>query len=202
MVGEVDYFTHSSANVRDWYRDDRPVTERGYVTQLWGADAVAQINTHDPKTPLFLYLAFTAPHSPYQAPKEYIEKYRHIEDLTRRTYAAMITCMDDEIGKVVAALEKRQMRENTLIVFMSDNGGNQPRSSPETQTSQTSSSPPTTVPTAAEKACFTKEEHASPPCELARAHQARRGEGDDTRCRHVPNSGRTRGSQPHKGEAP
>ena len=95
------------------------------MTQLWGADAVAQINAHDTKTPLFLYLAFTAPHSPYQAPKEYIDKYRHIEDPTRRTYAAMITCMDDEIGKVVAALEKKEMRENTLIVFMSDNGGNQ-----------------------------------------------------------------------------
>ena len=125
MVGEVDYFTHSSANVRDWYRDDRPVNEPGYVTQLWGTDGVAQINAHDTKKPLFLYLAFTAPHSPYQAPKEYIDKYRHIEDPTRRAYAAMITCMDDEIGKVVAALEKKQMRENTLIVFMSDNGGNQ-----------------------------------------------------------------------------
>ena len=121
MVGEVDYFTHSSANVRDWYRNDRPVKEQGYVTQLWGADAVAQINAHDPKTPLFLYLAFTAPHSPYQAPKEYIEKYRHIEDPTRRAYAAMITCMDDEIGKVVSALAKKNMRENTLIVFSSDN---------------------------------------------------------------------------------
>lgn len=125
MVGEVDYFTHSSANVRDWYRDDRSVREQGYVTQLWGADAVAQINAHNSKAPLFLYLAFTAPHSPYQAPKEYIDKYRHIEDPTRRAYAAMITCMDDEIGKVVSALEKRQMRKNTLIVFMSDNGGNE-----------------------------------------------------------------------------
>ncbi|MGX1349758.1 arylsulfatase A-like enzyme [Bradyrhizobium elkanii] len=125
MVGEVDYFTHSSANVRDWYRNDKPVNEPGYVTQLWGADAVAQIDAHDPKTPLFLYLAFTAPHSPYQAPKQYIDRYRHIEDPTRRTYAAMITCMDDEIGKLVSALERKKMRENTLIVFMSDNGGNQ-----------------------------------------------------------------------------
>jgi arylsulfatase A-like enzyme len=124
MVGEVDYYTHASANVIDWYRNDRLVKEPGYVTQLWGADAVAQVNGHDPNVPLFLYLAFTAPHSPYQAPKEYIDKYRHIEDPTRRTYAAMITCMDDEIGKVVSALEKKKMRENTLIVFMSDNGGN------------------------------------------------------------------------------
>jgi arylsulfatase A-like enzyme len=95
------------------------------VTQLWGKDAVAQIDAHDPRTPLFMYLAFTAPHSPYQAPKEYLDKYKNIEDPTRRSYAAMITCMDDEIGKVVAALDKKKMRENTLIVFMSDNGGNQ-----------------------------------------------------------------------------
>ena len=125
MVGEIDYFTHSSGGVPDWYRNDRPVNEPGYVTQLWGKDAVARIDAHDAGIPLFLYLAFTAPHSPYQAPKEYLDKYRNIEDPTRRTYAAMITCMDDEIGRVVKALEKKKMRENTLIVFMSDNGGNQ-----------------------------------------------------------------------------
>jgi arylsulfatase A-like enzyme len=124
MVGEVDYFTHSSGNVRDWYRNDRPLKEEGYVTQLWGKDAVARIDAHDPKTPLFMYLAFTAPHAPYQAPKAYLEQYRQIEDPTRRTYAAMVTAMDDEIGKVVAALDRKKMRENTLIVFMSDNGGN------------------------------------------------------------------------------
>ena len=108
MVGEVDYYTHSSANVRDWYRNDQPVDEKGYVTQLWAADAVAQINAHDPRSPLFLYLAFTAPHSPYQAPAEYLDKNRNIEDPTRRAYAAMTTCMDDEIGKLVSALEKRR----------------------------------------------------------------------------------------------
>src|SRR5215510_11769138 len=100
MVGEIDYFTQSSGKVRDWFRDNRPVKEEGYVTQLLGKDAVARINEHDPQTPLFLYLAFTAPHAPYQAPKEYIDKYKHIEDPTRRTYAAMIASMDDEIGKV------------------------------------------------------------------------------------------------------
>lgn len=124
MVGEVDYFTHSSGSVRDWFRNDKPVKEEGYVTRLWGQDAVAQIMAQDPKTPLFLYLAFTAPHAPYQAPKEYLDRYQNIEDPTRRAYAAMVTAMDDEIGRVVAALEKKKMRENTLIVFMSDNGGN------------------------------------------------------------------------------
>jgi arylsulfatase A-like enzyme len=124
VLGEIDYYTHASSNVRDWYRDNKPVKEEGYVTQLFGKDAVAGIMEHDPKTPLFLYLAFTAPHAPYQAPKAYLDKYKDIADPTRRAYAAMITCMDDEIGKVLAALEKKKMRDNTLIVFMSDNGGN------------------------------------------------------------------------------
>jgi arylsulfatase A-like enzyme len=124
VLGEIDYFTHASSNVRDWYRNNRPVKEEGYATQLLGKDAVARINEHDPNTPLFLYLAFTAPHAPYQAPKAYLDKYQHIADPTRRAYAAMITAMDDEIGRVVAALDKKKMRDNTLIVFMSDNGGN------------------------------------------------------------------------------
>jgi arylsulfatase A-like enzyme len=124
VLGEIDYYTHASSNIRDWYRNNKPVKEEGYVTQLLGKDAVARIIEHDAKTPLFLYLAFTAPHAPYQAPKTYLNKYKDIADPTRRAYAAMISCMDDEIGKVLAALEKKKMRDNTLIVFMSDNGGN------------------------------------------------------------------------------
>jgi len=124
VLGEIDYYTHAAHGVTDWYRDNRKVNEPGYVTQLMGADAVKQIETHDPSQPLFLYLAFTAPHAPYQAPKEYLARYTGIADTTRRSYAAMVTCMDDEIGKVLAALDRKRMRENTLIVFMSDNGGN------------------------------------------------------------------------------
>ena len=124
VLGEIDYFTHAEHGVTDWYLNNKPVKEKGYVTQLLGDDAVRLINAHDTATPLFLYLTFTAPHAPYQAPQDYIDRYKNIEDPTRRTYAAMITCMDDQIGKVLAALEKRGMRENTLIVFMSDNGGN------------------------------------------------------------------------------
>jgi len=126
LLGEIDYFTHSAHGTRDWFRNNRPVKEEGYVTQLLGKDAAKLIGSHDPKTPLFLYLAFTAPHAPYQAPQEYLDKYKHIADPSRRAYAAMITAMDDEIGRVLGALEKRKMRENTLVVFQSDNGG--PRS--------------------------------------------------------------------------
>lgn len=123
MIGELDYFTHDEHGVLDWYRDNEPVREEGYTTTLLGKDAARLIERHDPSTPLYLYLAFNAPHTPYQAPQEYIDRYPGIEDPTRRTYAAMVTALDDEVGRVVAALEKRGMRDNTLIIFHSDNGG-------------------------------------------------------------------------------
>src|SRR4029453_10115452 len=77
----------------------------------------------DPRNPFYLYLAFNAPHTPYQAPQEYVDRYKNIEDPTRRVYAGMVTCLDDQIGRVVAALDKKKLRDNTLIVFQSDNGG-------------------------------------------------------------------------------
>lgn len=123
LVGEIDYFTHEAHGVVDWYRGDRQVKEKGYATTLLGNDAVKLIEGYDGKKPLYLYLAFTSPHTPYQAPQEYLDQYKHISDPSRRAYAAMITAMDDQIGRVVAALEKRKMRDNTLILFHSDNGG-------------------------------------------------------------------------------
>jgi arylsulfatase A-like enzyme len=123
MIGELDYFTHSDAGVLDWFRDNQPVKEDGYTTQLLGADAVRFINRQTADRPFYLYLTFNAPHTPYQAPQDYIDRYRHIEDPTRRTYAGMVACLDDEIGKVVAALEAQGLRDNTLILFHSDNGG-------------------------------------------------------------------------------
>ena len=93
------------------------------MTTLLGDEAVKLIDEHDPKKPLFLYLAFTAPHAPYQAPQEYLDKYGSIADPARRAYAAMVTAMDDQIGRVIDALDKQKMLDDTLIVFHSDNGG-------------------------------------------------------------------------------
>lgn len=123
MIGELDYFTHDEHGVLDWYRDNQPVKEEGYTTTLLGRDAARYIDEQKPSTPFYLYLTFNAPHTPYQAPQEYIDRYPNIQDPTRRTYAAMITCLDDEIGRVVAALDKKKIRDNTLILFHSDNGG-------------------------------------------------------------------------------
>lgn len=123
VIGEIDYFTHSSHGVLDWQRNNESVEESGYATQLLGADAVRVVEAHDGASPLFLYLAFTAPHAPYQAPPEYIDRFPGIAEPTRRAYAGMVACMDDEIGKVLAALERKGMRKDTLIVWHSDNGG-------------------------------------------------------------------------------
>ena len=123
MIGEIDYFTHEQHGVVDWYRNNKRVEEPGYSTTLLGDDAVKLIEAHDVKTPLYLYLTFNAPHTPYQAPQSYLDRYQNISDPSRRAYAAKITAMDDQIGRVVAALDKKKMRDNTLIVFQSDNGG-------------------------------------------------------------------------------
>jgi arylsulfatase A-like enzyme len=123
LVGEIDHFKHTSHGVKDWYRNNGPVNETGFDNNLFGAEAVRVIQNHDKGTPLFLYLAFTAPHTPFQAPQEYLDRYAEIADEQRRAYAAMVSVIDDEIGKVVQELEKQQMRDNTLIVFHSDNGG-------------------------------------------------------------------------------
>ena len=123
MIGELDYYTHSDAGVRDWFRDNQPVVEQGYATQLIGNDAVRYIEARSAQQPFYLYLTFNAPHTPYQAPQEYIDRYRDIAEPTRRVYAGMVSCLDDEIGRVLAALEKKGLRDNTLILFHSDNGG-------------------------------------------------------------------------------
>jgi arylsulfatase A-like enzyme len=123
LVGEIDHFKHSSHGVPDWYRDNTPIEEEGFDNSLFGDEAARVIREHDGAKPLFLYLAFTAPHTPFQAPQEYLDRFKNIEDENRRAYAAMISVMDDGVGKVVAELDKRGMRDNTLIVFHSDNGG-------------------------------------------------------------------------------
>jgi arylsulfatase A-like enzyme len=123
LIGEIDYFTHQQHGVVDWYRDNKQVKEEGYSTTLLGNDAVKLIDAHNPSTPLYLYLTFNAPHTPYQATQEYLDQYKNISDPSRRAYAASITALDDQVGRVVAALEKKGMRDNTLIVFQSDNGG-------------------------------------------------------------------------------
>ena len=124
LVGEVDYFTKERGGVIDWQRNGKFLKEKGYFTNQIGDEAVGLIDRHDTAKPLFLYFASLSAHAPYSAPKEEIEAYSEIfPDKDHQTYAAMVTNLDTQVGRIVAALEKKGMRENTLIFFTSDNGG-------------------------------------------------------------------------------
>jgi arylsulfatase A-like enzyme len=122
LSGQINYVLKKSAKV-DWRRNDQPVKEDGYVTAMLGRDAARLIDKHDTARPLLLMLSFSAPAAPYGASKELIDKYRNISDPARRSYAASVTALDEAIGEVVSALERRKMLDDTLIVFHSDNGG-------------------------------------------------------------------------------
>lgn len=99
-----------------------------YSTTLFTNEAVKIIKEHNTEEPMFMYLAHLAPHTgnddqPLQAPDEEILKFSHIVDPERRIYAAMVSMLDQSVGEVVNALREKRMLHNTIIVFMSDNGG-------------------------------------------------------------------------------
>lgn len=104
------------------FRNNQTATFDGYLTTELSRDAVRFVERNHDK-PFFLYLAYNAPHGPMQAPEEDIARYAGIPDKKRRTYAAMVDVMDRGIGELVFTLEKHDLRENTLIFFLSDNGG-------------------------------------------------------------------------------
>lgn len=123
--GALDYFTHMRDGGFDWHRDDRVNRDEGYTTHLVAREAVRTVEAHDPARPLFLYVAFNAVHSPHQVPERYKAPYAHLKE-PRRTYAGMLAAMDEAIGQVVAAVERKGLRNNTLFIFSSDNGGPNP----------------------------------------------------------------------------
>jgi arylsulfatase A-like enzyme len=103
-------------------RNGRQVKFDGYLTDVLGDQAIDFIQQPSPE-PFFVYLSFTAPHGPLQATAEDLARFQHIADKRRRTYAAMVWSMDRAIGKVLAQLEATGQLDNTLIWFLSDNGG-------------------------------------------------------------------------------
>jgi arylsulfatase A-like enzyme len=105
-------------------RNGKDEAQTGYLTEHFGDEAAAFIGRHaGEEKPWMLYLAFNAPHTPLEAPEAWLEKFKSIEDKSRRTYAAMVAAMDEAIGKVMAKVEAEGERENTVVFFVSDNGG-------------------------------------------------------------------------------
>ena len=105
-------------------RNKEPVDEHRYLTDAFGEEAAAFIERqHHASSPFFLYLAFNAVHSPLQAIEKYTSRFQHIADQKRRTYAAMLSAMDDAVGLLLNRLEQTGKLQNTLLVFTNDNGG-------------------------------------------------------------------------------
>jgi len=104
------------------YRGGQPVEERAYLTDALTREAVDFID-RNAERPFFLYLAYNAVHSPLQGADAYMRKFSHIDDIHRRIFAAMLSNLDDSVGTVLQKLRDENLEEDTLIFFISDNGG-------------------------------------------------------------------------------
>jgi arylsulfatase A-like enzyme len=100
----------------------KEVKDTGYSTFSFTQKAVDFINNNADK-PFYLTLAYNAPHDPFQAPKDYFDKITNVKDSVKRVYYAMIEAMDDGVGRVMQTLKEKGLDENTLVIFISDNGG-------------------------------------------------------------------------------
>ncbi len=128
----IDYYTHERYGVPSMFRDNnRTEADKGtYATDLFKRESLRFINENHER-PFFLYVAFNAPHGAsnldkpgVQAPEEYVRKYPQMKPEDKLTsYYAAVTCMDAAIGDLLDALKKHDLEKNTLVVFMSDNGG-------------------------------------------------------------------------------
>jgi arylsulfatase A-like enzyme len=110
------------------YRGNSPIVEAEYLTDAFAREAVAFIEQHKAE-PFFLYLPFNAVHMPLQAPEKYLSRFPDIKDQKRRTFAAMTAAMDDAVGRVIGKLDELTLAGETLVVFISDNGGPTPTTS-------------------------------------------------------------------------
>ncbi|HXH98841.1 MAG TPA: sulfatase-like hydrolase/transferase [Sphingobacteriaceae bacterium] len=139
LNGAIDYFTHEREGELDWHNDFKPSYDKGYSTDLLTNEAVKNIKSYNGQSPFFIYLAYNAPHGPLQAKKEDLLKYgydsskpsfgregkegdRGRGNTPRQTYSAMVTNMDENIGRILKTLKDLKIDDNTIVLFHSDNG--------------------------------------------------------------------------------
>lgn len=130
----IDYWTHERYGIPSLFRGTERIEESGYATDLFGREALRFVREHRDR-PFFLYLAYNAPHAAsnlerdnYQVPAETLSRfYPEADPQDKRTkYRAMVSHMDASIGELLEALDELQLAEQTLVLFMSDNGGSGP----------------------------------------------------------------------------
>ena len=103
-------------------KNNQRIDEQEYLTDALSREAVSFV-AKNASQPFFLYLAYNAPHAPLQATEKYLSRFSHIGDKKRKKYAAMVSSVDDGVGMVLDKLKELNIHENTLVVFLSDNGG-------------------------------------------------------------------------------
>lgn len=142
LNGAIDYFTHEREGELDWHNDFAVSYDKGYATDLLTDEAVSNIKSYNGESPFFLYVAYNAPHSPLQAKEEDMIPYGYDSskpafgnnkndekegkagrgNTQEQTYAAMVTNMDYNIGRILNTLRELKIEDNTLVLFHSDNG--------------------------------------------------------------------------------
>lgn len=126
--GRTIYTTHMGHMEPDYDADNpilrggQPVVETEYLTDALTREAVRFVDRNADR-PFFLYLAYNAVHSPLQGANQYMQKFAHIDDIHRQIFAAMLSNMDDSVGEVLSRLDRNGIRDDTIVFFLSDNGG-------------------------------------------------------------------------------
>lgn len=99
------------------------VDEDEYITDALSREGVSFIDRQSGDEPFFLFMSYNAPHTPLQVTQKYLDQFSHINNADRRKYAAMMKAVDDGVGEMLDKLEEKNLTENTLIFFLTDNGG-------------------------------------------------------------------------------
>ena len=129
LNGAIDYFSHVREGELDWHDDWESCYDEGYSTELITREAVRCIGMYATEGPFLLYVAYNAPHAPFQAQEKDMRLYYDgdldslpPEERKRITYKAMVSCMDRGVGEIVKALKDNGVMDNTFFLFFSDNG--------------------------------------------------------------------------------
>ena len=125
LADETEVTAQYEAYKTKLLRNDRRVEETEYLTDALSREAVNYVRQLK-DNPFFMYLAYNAPHGPLQATEKYLNRFEHITKRKRKIYAAMVSAIDDGVGMLLDELEKLDLHENTMVVFLSDNGGPEP----------------------------------------------------------------------------
>ena len=123
LMGSRSYYQKTADKRNPIWRGEKTVEEQEYLTDAFGREAAGFVQRHHDK-PFFLYVPFNAVHSPPEPPPQhYLDRFPQIKSATRKIFAAMLASMDDAVGRVLTSIERAGLSDNTIVIFLSDNGG-------------------------------------------------------------------------------